>query len=77
MELQVTASDMVHAPAASGKPGMMKGATVMKMDISQRQLYWGMGSSRQTREPEVREVWAVMEWINEGVENIDHTRPVR
>jgi hypothetical protein len=49
----------------------------MKMDISQRQLYWGMGSSRQTREPEVREVWAVMEWINEGVENIDHTRPVR
>lgn len=46
----------------------------MKMDISQRQLYWGMGSSRQTREPEVREVWAVMEWINEGDENIDHAR---
>jgi hypothetical protein len=36
----------------------MKGVEAMKMDISERQPCWGMGSSCQTREPaEKRITW--------------------
>jgi hypothetical protein len=56
MELQATASDMVHEAATCNEQGFIRGAVAMKMGISERQSYWGMGSSCQTREPVERRI---------------------